>query len=83
MRDYRIGCDAHKRYSQLEVQDDRGHIIRQARVATKLAPSAPSSLSSPKAPLSLWRASATGTGSPMRSRPPAVSPSSPTPLKPR
>jgi transposase len=32
MRDYRIGCDAHKRYSQVEVQDDRGHVVRQARV---------------------------------------------------
>lgn len=32
MRDYRIGCDAHKRYSQLEVQDDHGRIVRQARV---------------------------------------------------
>jgi len=32
MRDYRIGCDAHKRYSQLEVQDDRGHVLRQTRV---------------------------------------------------
>ncbi len=33
MRDYRIGCDAHKRYSQLEVQDDRGQVVRQARVS--------------------------------------------------
>ena len=32
MRDYMIGCDAHKRYSQVEVQNDRGHVVRQARV---------------------------------------------------
>jgi len=32
MRDYRIGCDAHQRYSQVEVQDDRGHVLRQTRV---------------------------------------------------
>lgn len=28
-----IGCDSHKRYSQLEVQDAGGHVLRQARVS--------------------------------------------------
>ncbi len=32
MRDYRIGCDVHKRYSQVEVQDDRGHVVHQGKV---------------------------------------------------
>ena len=27
-----IGCDAHKHYSQLEVQDSSGRVLRQARI---------------------------------------------------
>jgi hypothetical protein len=28
-----IGCDAHKRYSQFEVQDQEGHVHKQTRVS--------------------------------------------------
>ncbi len=32
MSDYRIGCDAHKRYSHFAVLDEAGQLLRQVRV---------------------------------------------------
>ena len=40
-----IGCDSHKRYSQLEVRDSAGRVLRQARV--NHAPGALSTFSLP------------------------------------
>ena len=81
MQQLSVGCDAHKHYSQLEVQNDAGLVLNRVRLDHH--PGAISSFFSrlPGEHPSHWKALGIGIGSLTRSKPRAASLYSPIPLR--
>jgi hypothetical protein len=72
MQQLSVGCDAHKHYSQLEVQDDAGLVLNRVRIDHHQGVLSFFSRVFPEEPPSRWKALVTGTGSPTRSKPRAA-----------